>query len=109
MKKLILIFVAFMLLGFVGNAQIHTKWVYFSQGEKSISGKLYFAGNEIWKEKNSAATQIWEFEERVNSREEVILFDKSRNFFIRLTNNAMYYKDGEAGTWILLYKGRWDD
>jgi len=109
MKKLMLILVAVMLLGFVGKAQTHQKWVYFSQGETSISGMLYFAGNKTWKEENSATTTVWVFEEKVNSREEVILYDKSRNFFIRLTNNSMYYKDGANGVWTLLYKGRWDN
>jgi hypothetical protein len=82
-------------------------WAYEEQknGKSFLSGAFTKTGKTSWIEKNNAAS--FNFEEMANKTNEIILFDKTRNIYVKLTSNEMWASIGNDKNWQKNYEGRW--
>ena len=88
------------------NAQ--NVWQYENQEHPkgAISGKFINQGNKKWTEQNTIEGPFT-FEEVSNLGSELILFDKNRKVYVKITPTEMSASWGNANNWQKYYDGRW--
>lgn len=104
-KAVLLVFVILFTLN-MGKAQ--KTWAYENQKNKkgSITGGFSYQGGKSWIEKNNIEGPF-AFEEYKKTESYLILFDKNRNVYVKLTQNEMFASWGTDNKWEKYYTGQW--
>lgn len=106
MKKVILFALVILVTLSTGKAQ--KSWAYENQKHKKggITGSFFYQSGKNWTEENNIEGP-YSFEEYKNTELDLILFDKKRNVYVKLTQKEMFASWGSDSKWEKYYTGHW--
>lgn len=92
----------------VSTVKAQKSWVYQNQknAKGSISGEFTYQEGKNWTETNNLEGPF-KFEEYKSNETDIIIFDKKRNVYVKLSLTEMYASWGSDNKWEKYYTGHW--